>query len=163
VAVVAQALARQEGMNMMKHVGFGVFTWERSERVNNRYGSVYPASVSYSGEGECENWLDTAQIGRLQGRRVRLVCEVVTTRESGHIGDFFLQVFPSTPEVGDVVEVGVGILRLTKHRGGDSQITIEPIDGRADLWLDPHILYRLHDQTVNFYVEEPDEPGPKRV
>jgi hypothetical protein len=37
-----------------------------------------------------------------------------------------------------------------------------PADGRGMLWLDPRKLYRLHDQTVELFVEETaDDFSPK--
>jgi len=33
-----------------------------------------------------------------------------------------------------------------------------PEDGRRELWIDPRQLYRLHDQTVDLYAEETEDP-----
>lgn len=33
-----------------------------------------------------------------------------------------------------------------------------PSDGREEFWCDPRVWYRLHDQTVELWIEETDEP-----
>lgn len=35
---------------------------------------------------------------------------------------------------------------------GDA-VGLRPLDGRETDWLDPHVLYRLHDQTVALRLE----------
>lgn len=55
-----------------------------------------------------------------------------------------------------------GTLRRGSNFDGDSTIVLQPEDGRDELWLDPRKLFRLHDQTVEIYAEESNEPdSPK--
>ncbi len=54
---------------------------------------------------------------------------------------------PSTPDVGETIDLGTGRFRLGK---AEKTLTfgLEPADGRQTDWFDPAKLYRLHDQTV---------------
>ena len=94
------------------------------------------------------------------GGRARVTAVVVANRESGHVGDMALGIRPSTPEVGQEIDLGIAEvstendLNFPEVRG----IVMTPDDGRAELWIDPRQLYRLHDQTVDIYVERTDEP-----
>jgi hypothetical protein len=64
-----------------------------------------------------------------------------------------------------MIEFAVGRLRLEDHRHHVVQyhptqigIGIVPGDGRSELWLDPRILYVLHDQTVELLIEQTADP-----
>jgi hypothetical protein len=84
---------------------------------------------------------------------------VTETRESGHIGDLFHGFAPSMPDVGEVVDLGVGILDAERVEWcDDPTIVLKPGDGREHFWYDPRKLYRLHDQTVDLFVEETGDP-----
>ena len=143
----------------MKKIGRGVFSWDSTERRSNRYGSFHLADRPYDGEDREEVALDIQACRDLCGKRVHLVADVVATRESGHIGDVFLGIYPSKPQPGERIDLGVGVLDLTPSwEEGSYDIVLKPEDGRAELWIDPRQLYRLHDQTVNIHVEETDAP-----
>lgn len=140
-------------------IGHGIFTWSREERVSNRYGAFFLDKVSYTGEGTCTPHLDYVAMNKLANgmRRTRIVCEVVESRKSGHCGDHFLKVYPTQPAVGERVEIGVGDFSYSFVED-EYNIALVPEDGRAELWLDPRLLYRLHDQTVNVWAEETSDP-----
>lgn len=74
-------------------------------------------------------------------------------RRSGHAGDAFLDIKPSKPAKGEQIEVGVGRLHLGRNYLGNRSIVLQPEDGRPELWLDPRVLYRLHDQTIDLFIE----------
>jgi len=76
-----------------------------------------------------------------------LIAIVKETRPSGHVGDFFRGLQPSTPKIGERIELGTGTIFYDDHE----TIGLRPDDGRDRDWLDPRKLYRLHDQTVELY------------
>lgn len=141
----------------MKKIASGIFSWSSLERVSNRYGAISMFSTNYEGTAEAPVEFLNESIAALVGKKARLIARVLETRTSGHVGDLFLGIKPSTPNKGDEIEVGVGILR-----SDGSSIFLQPDDGRAELWIDPRVLYRLHDQTVALFAEETDLPcSPK--
>lgn len=145
---------------MSTPVGRGIFTWNGSERRSDRYGSFVLSGADYNQTTSCSPKLDFEALQPFLGRRVRLTCKVLETRPSGHIGDLFLGIKPSTPEVGDLIELGVG--HVTTAPCGWSEpvscVILQPEDDRQKFWMDPRILYRLHDQTVELYAEATEDP-----
>jgi len=143
----------------LKKIGYGIFSWSVDERRTNRYGSFHLANESFSGNDHVTVELNRKALDQFLRKRVRLVCEVVESRASGHIGDMFLGVKPSQPPVGEKVEVGVGLLdiELCEWEKTITEILLRPGDARNELWIDPRKLYRLHDQTVGLYVELTDD------
>lgn len=137
-------------------VGHGVFSWDAAERRSNRYGSIHLDDVPYNGVKVCSSYLRVLLLP--VGKRVRITAKVVEARDSGHIGDLFLKISPSRPEVGEEVDLGVGVLETAKGYDGTLSLVLQPNDGRKELWIDPRKLYRLHDQTVDLYVEETSDP-----
>lgn len=137
--------------------GVGIFSWEGLERRSGRYGFVALWSSNYFETDHCKVELDVKAVIALEGKRVKMTAEVVETRKSGHIGDRFYKIQPETPEVGEVIELGVGTLQL-KWFNDVLTMALEPSDGRDELWFDPRKLYRLHDQTVKLALEETEEP-----
>lgn len=145
---------------MSKKIGSGVFTWDGQERRSDRYGAFVLDHSAYSGERVCEVALDMPALRALAGRRVRLVAVVLEARKSGHVGDLTHEIYPSTPEVGERVELGVGELRIGRVEWPPNfvpSIELVPSDGRKVFWIDPRKLYRLHDQTVEIYAEETED------
>jgi hypothetical protein len=132
-------------------IATGIFMWDGEERKTNRYGVVYPAPTNFDGTVHVNPSFDAV---RFYNKRVRLTVKVLETRTSGHAGDAFLDIKPSTPDAGEVVDLGVGTLRSAVNYDGNPALMLEPGDGREELWIDPRKFYRLHDQTVEFYVEE---------
>lgn len=139
-------------------VGSGVFTWDGAERRSNRYGAFTLTTAPYGGGAVAIVVWNHECLAKLRGRRVQVVCVVREVRVSGHIGDLFLGIFPSRPDVGEEVRLGVGRLEvLPCDWEPDTRILeIHPSVPRDELWLDPHVLYRLHDQTVDVYAAETD-------
>jgi hypothetical protein len=140
---------------MSNIVGFGIFTWEGFERRSNRYGSFTLCSKDYNETTTVEPFLN--DLSGFQGKRVRIVAKIITARESGHLGDKILGIYPSMPEIGEEIEIGVGIFNCKESTWNNfNEIFLLPNDGRNKFWIDPHILYQLHDQTVEIYIEETD-------
>ena len=141
----------------MKPIATGIFMWDREERVTGRYGVIYCGSSSYEGKAKVVPTLDEERLRDLSGKRVKAWCVVREARDSGHIGDLFLGITPSRPEVGECVDLGVAILTVARNLDRELAIKLHPGDGRESLWLDPRKLYRLHDQTVEIFIEETNE------
>lgn len=143
-------------MNAVHELGTGIFTWDGSERRTLRYGAVALCSHPYGATTDMAPVVFHEDVARrLLHRRVRLTCEVVAARKSGHLGDAFLRILPSTPAVGEVVDLGVGYLDIAESWPGASpSVLLRPEDGRPKLWIDPRKLYRLHDQTVRMLAQQ---------
>ncbi len=140
-------------------VGHGIFMWGPRERQTQRYGVFYLTARTY--DDKVSSNLDFPRA--LEGRRVRVYAVVTESRNSGHAGDRAIGVYPSRPEVGERVEIGVGRLGESRRAEGEVAVVLQPADGRAHFWCDPRPWYRLHDQTVDLYVEETNEafsPAP---
>jgi hypothetical protein len=146
-------------------IGEGGLNWPASERRSDRYGRVglqrvgpMPATTEALAAGiEPGTLYPTGDWILLSGMEAalapgRLVAEVVETRQSGHIGDLFRGIGPSTPAVGERVVLGEGRLFFEEEDEG-WLVGLLPADGRADDWLDPRALYRVHAQTVRLYFE----------
>ncbi len=140
-------------------VGHGILTWNGSERRTDRYGSFVLSQGDYNQTDRAAAHLDLKVLKPLVGKRVHVTCKVVKNRESGHIGDLFHGFRPSKPEIGEVVDLGVGTLQLEDAGfDGATAVVLEPDDGRDEFWIDPRKLYRLHDQTVDCFIEATKEP-----
>lgn len=139
-------------------IGKGIFGWDGSDRRTRRYGGVQLDAKDYDERAKVVVEVNKEAILGLQGR-VRLYAKVVDSRVSGHVGDSFIKVKPTQPEVGEIVELGVGHLDMEPCGYSPTPcILLKPEDGRQEFWMDPHKLYRLHDQTVELYAEETSEP-----
>lgn len=137
----------------------GIFTWNGSERRSNRYGSFWMSASSYNGEiPATPPKLHHDAINSLVGKRVRVEVKVVEGRPSGHIGDLFLGIFPNPLPVGRSIELAIGTL-FTKEQDGQQTLIVQPDQPRSDCWIDPRILYQLHDQTVEVWAEESSAPA----
>lgn len=125
-------------------IGVGVLDWNKNERISSRYGSFYlfndvilrvpKALFHIKGYGKL--------IGRIRENRL-----------SNHIGDIFHGFFPEKPDVGDVIELGEGILFYDEDIHGE-MVGLKPLDNREVFWLNPKSLYRCHSQTVEVYFRE---------
>ncbi len=136
-------------------LGVGVLTWARGERVSDRYGSVFlmpegQNSIHHDGSANI-SLLRPSTISTTDGRG-RLIVEILETRESTHIGDFFRGFSPTTPEVGDRLILGEGTLFFETADWGD-QVGLLPDDDRECDWLCPTVLYKAHEQTVRLLFE----------
>ena len=149
----------------MELIGTGILNWDGHERRSRRYGSVTIGSTGYTPDVAYASSLDQGWLEQYAGEQVRLVAVVIEARASEHAGDAFLGLMPQRPTVGEQIEIGVGKLALFPIQWGEHPVAValKPSDGREELWLDPRILYRLHDQTVELYAEVttlPDSPAP---
>lgn len=142
----------------MTLIARGILGWDAPERRDNRYGALNITDAPFDKGPVTEVFFDRVVASRLTGNKVRLTAIVREARTSGHCGDRSLGIKPSTPEVGEVIVLGIGALAVGKNYEGGPTVILMPGDGREELWIDPRLLYRLHDQTVELHVEPTDEP-----
>jgi hypothetical protein len=144
---------------MLKLLGMGIFSWETFERRSNRYGSFCLSANNYECNVTCQNYISLNVAREYIGKKVKLIAKVIASRNSGHIGDLALKIFPTRPNVGDLIEIGVGEFILESIPIGmkDCSISILPNDGRKIFLIDPRKFYMLHDQTVEIYIEKTEE------
>lgn len=125
-------------------LGEGRLTWNPDERRTDRYG--YIKLLPY-GDSLTEEPIDSIALSKdHNGQKGSLVCKVVETRASSHIGDLFHGVFPRTPKVGDEITLGSGTLDFQNDTVG-----LLPDDGRITMWLSMRALYDCQEQTVALY------------
>ena len=140
-------------------IGRGVFGWDGGERRSDRYGVVNLSRSTFEST-ICDIAIDRAAAASVNRKRCRLRARVLEARDSGHIGDLFLGIYPSKPDVGEVVDLGVGTIAIQPSWEADGvAVALRPDDGRVDFWIDPRKLYRLHDQTVELFAEPTEEPA----
>lgn len=139
----------------MKKIGLGIFMWNSPERRTDRYGVFFMSDSTFENDVKIEPSFDVDSAKEFIGTKVRLICVVVQNRKSGHFGDAFLNLKPTMPDVGESVELGVGIcvMEESEHSPSGWTIGIKPSDGRGEFWIDPRRFYRLHDQTVELFIE----------
>lgn len=123
-------------------LGTGKFTWDSAERRTNRYGS-------FTLVDGVEIFDSTIFLNKM----VKISCEVLETRKSSHMGDIFLGIYPSTPKVGDVIELGTGIFDIQNSTWNEEcPDFFLKNEERRELWIDPVQLYKVHDQTVRVLI-----------
>lgn len=134
-------------------LGTGVLTWDAVERRSDRYGAVYliPDGCNSMTESDTPSLVRAESVDALSGRRGHLLAVVVATRKSTHIGDLFHGIFPRTPEVGQVIELGHGDLFRSNNYAGGASVGVRPDDGRDEMWMDVRALYDAHEQTVELF------------
>jgi hypothetical protein len=133
----------------------GIFTWDGIERRSDRYGAVNISATDFDSTARVERKFDIDGLRQLVGKRVSIKARVLAVRDSGHLGDLFRGIFPSRPDVGEVIDLGQGTLALEACSWDEfPAIALKPPDGRQHDWYAPHKLYRLHDQTVELMVSE---------
>lgn len=138
-------------------IGRGRLTWDASERRCDRYGYVY---LINSGDSLSSGTDYAAMVVRPKhvGLRATLRAKVTEARQSTHIGDLFHGVFPTTPEVGDIITLGTGLLSKGRNCDGRLTVGLKPFDDeRETMWLDIKALYRCHEQTVELMYEPLEE------
>lgn len=134
-------------------VGTGILDWPRAERVSDRYGSVYLFA------GLQANAKPVPLTFPPFGQKGKLYATVIRANRSRHCGDLFRGIKPSMTKSGTRLLVGAGRAK-EDYEGAEpphfaAPFLVQPIRPRASDWLDPHILYRLHDHLVRL-VWEPD-------
>ncbi len=137
-------------------VGTGIFMWEGGERHSDRYGRFYFASETFNRDQKV-NPTFNVNSHTLVGKKVRVWARVLENRKSGHHGDAHHQILPAKPAKNEIVELGVGYFDVGKNFEGREDVGLIPDDGRSKWWINAHKLYRLHDQTVEVFVEETEE------
>jgi hypothetical protein len=138
----------------MKTLGTGVLTWNRDERISDRYGTVYLID-----EGHNSNMLEPSpsiikSVDGLVGKRGALLARIIESRKSTHIGDLFRGVGPRKRAVGVVLKLGSGELFAEPAIDGGLCVGLKPGDGRETDWLDIRALYDAHEQTVELAFDE---------
>ena len=123
-------------------IGNGIVSWNKVERQSDRYGTI---SMFNTGK----LFIDT--INKYLDKQGKLICEILETRASYHIGDLYHGFFPQTPKIGDMIELGNGKLFIEKDEY--YSVGLSPVDNRATFWLDPKKLYNIHNQTINLFFE----------
>lgn len=138
-------------------VAQGIFMWDSNERRSQRYGYVYAYHESYDGQVKHVVIIDASRLAALDGKKVKLTVEIVEARDSGHVGDLFIGIKPTKPVVGEFIVLGIGTLHVNLNQVGGLQFALRPKDGREMYWFDPNLLYKCHNQTVVFHMEETTE------
>ena len=129
-------------------LGHGAFSWNPAERIADRYGTFF--LFNYDKTDDPTPHLDSVIIESLNGSFGSLKAKIVSTRTSSHIGDIFRQIKPQTPQVGEEFLIGTGYL-FSDRLQGEYCIGLRPKVARATDWLDPHVLYKCHHQTVDIF------------
>lgn len=139
-----------------QHLATGWLQWPSKERRSDRYGTVRLYKFDPN-----ENETSFAEYSDLPlGKYGRLIAEVIEAQESSHVGDLFRGLFPQTPEIGDCMELGEGTL-FTEADEWSQVVGLRPLEERGSDWLNPEVLYRLHDQRVRLFFEELEGPTIK--
>jgi hypothetical protein len=146
-------------------LGEGMLNWSRGERIGDRYGCVVLFQDVPGWSASMEDYLDGGGypaaldwLAEPVGECGRLVAEVVSTRQSAHIGDIVRGLYPPQEDadraaVGSRHVLGEGEVFTERDDEGTTYLGVRPDDGRAHDWLDPELLYLLHEQTVRLYFE----------
>jgi hypothetical protein len=116
----------------MTLLGTGRLTWNRGERITDRYGAIYLLADGDS-LSEGTNIAHIRVFDPLLGKHGKLIAEVIETRESTHIGDLFHGFAPVTPDVGENIVLGEGTLFTETETDGKttwSMVGLKPDDGR---------------------------------
>lgn len=130
----------------------GVFTWDGHERRTDRYGGIRLLQKAVPFPGDSPG-VDLAPFQPFLGKRARVTAVVIEARKSDHVGDLFRQIFPSQPDVGEVVNLGDGVVVGFEHSEWPQMLfRREGVAQTSDDWMDPNKLYRLHHQTVDLTV-----------
>ena len=144
-------------------IGRGIFTWDGEERRTLRYGYVTIHGADYLEKVQTSSLLEVGLISDFVGQQMTLTVKIIETRQSGHVGDHFLKIYPSSPKVEEIIVLGTGTLSIKSTSFGIGYaIGLVPKDGREDFWIDPRILYRLHDQTVEIFMTPTAKPDHEK-
>lgn len=140
-------------------LGIGVLTWDGEERRSDRYGSVmildpHAPHAHNAARGATARFMHFVAEDRIIGVSGTLAVEVIEVRESEHVGDLFRGFRPGGAVVGETLTLGHG--KLFKNAWGSS-MGVEPADGRDADWLNPKLLYRVHECVVRLTFT-PDVP-----
>lgn len=127
-------------------LGTGSLNWPPEERKSDRYGLVCLLDPS-------DEPIPLAEAPGLAGSRGRLLARVVDSCPSYHVGDVFRGIFPPKVPLALGAERVLGQGALFFERGPESghaaAVGLKPGDGRRSDWLDPEVLYGLHNSGVD--------------
>ena len=137
------------------HLGKGVLTWEKSERVTNRYGTValIPDGETSVTPGEPASLIDELAATHLRGTPGRLYCVVAEPRRSTHMGDQLNKIKPRKPKRLATLVFGHGTLEVEPYVCGGIQVGAKPyIEAPAPTSSDNgFVLARVQIPGTNFY------------
>lgn len=135
-------------------LGTGVVTWQRRERVTDRYGAIFLTEIPDGPVVEMPDCYD--------GQKGSFIACIREARQSQHIGDLFRGLTPPKEPlpVGTEIVLGAGTL----FREGLSDIAGIAVGLRPHWiltrfekwrhdWLNPVSLYQVHNQTVDLFFE----------
>jgi len=130
-------------------LGEGALSWERYERVGDRYGTV-----TLWAPGDKEKVRLATE--KMPGAYGFLCVKVVKAQQSEHIGDLFHGFYPGGAVEGEVFALGdAGKFYVPDGSdttaGGIGAVGVQPMDERATFWLNPLALYRAHEQVVRLW------------
>jgi hypothetical protein len=133
-------------------LGRGHLSWPAGERRSDRYGTVTLFEVGRYREPYPPSVLKID--GLPVERHAKLKARVVEQHRSDHIGDFFRGIRPPAepPPCDSVWTLGEGRVFLDPHADMPG-VGLVPDDRRDNDWLDPHVLYTLHSQVVDLWLE----------
>lgn len=133
-------------------IGTGRLTWDRSERISDRYGAIYLIDHGDSLSSGPTPYSELNIPQEWKGRRVRITARVLESRDSTHIGDMFHGVYPRTPAVGESILLGEGYLRAGLNRDNSMTVELVPLDGESRRYR-LRGLYDAHEQTVELIAD----------
>jgi hypothetical protein len=133
---------------MVYELGTGTFGWHRFERQSDRYGTV----GLWDDNDLAADYVEGIKKVPL-GTRGALRAEVLEQRESGHIGDLARGIDTrQRVDEGNVVTLGEGTFIRENYARG-TYAGVQPYEPRDTDWLDPKLLYQLHDSEVRLFFE----------
>lgn len=132
-------------------LGRGVLSWDASERISDRYGTVWLLPEGVNSLIRCDPISLIQPRAEWEGSEGELIAVVTEARDSTHVGDLFHGVSPETPEVGEIIVLGDGQLFFETGTHGGFFAGLRPLDQRSTLWLDIRKLYRAHEQSVELF------------
>lgn len=141
---------------MDHHLGKGVLTWARIERVSDRYGTVYLIPDGHNSEtpDPSTSLVDGRVAAAVAGRHGDLIARVLEARKSTHIGDLFRGFKPRRTDDGAEIRLGAGEFFVERAPEGGDQIGLRPPLERDTDWLDPRGLYDVHEHLVELIFRE---------
>lgn len=158
-----QTTDEAQGVNL----GRGTLFWNRTERLTQRYGTVYLMRDGLNSQSKepLASILDDAKVRALVGQRGALVAVVVTARQSTHPGDPARRITPRKPNVGQSIMFGSGTLFVEGNPAGGIAVGLAPPDAdkRTTDWLFIRPLYDLHEQTVDLVFMPDASAAAKRI
>lgn len=126
--------------NGIHFIGNGELGWITEERRFGRYGTVL-----------LEPNILRVTANKLEGKRGKLVAVPVKLQEPVHIGDLFLGIVPTKPELGEYLVLGEGTFFIFESLGY-TNVGVRPDNYNQIPWLDCNALYKAVDQVVDLYL-----------